>query len=76
MSDQIPPYTPDPTVPAQPRRLRRSRTDRKIAGIAGGVADYLGVDSTRVRVAFVASILLPGPQVLLYLILWLVIPED
>ena len=72
----LPPYASDPTVPAQPRRLHRSRTDRKIAGVAGGLADYFGVDSTWVRIAFVASILLPGPQVLLYLILWLVIPQD
>ncbi|WOC13475.1 PspC domain-containing protein [Gordonia sp. MP11Mi] len=72
----LPPYTADPTVPAQPRRLRRSRANRRIAGVAGGLADYFGVDATWVRIAFVASILLPGPQVLLYLILWLVIPQD
>lgn len=66
----------DPIVPAAPRKLRRSRSNRKIAGIAGGIADYFGVDATWVRIAFVASILLPGPQVLLYLVLWLVIGED
>ena len=73
MTDQIPELT---ATPSQPRRLYRSRTDRKIAGIAGGLAEYFGVDATWVRVAFVASIVLPGPQVLLYLLLWLVIPEE
>lgn len=71
-----PSYGTDPIVPPKPRRLRRSRTNRRIAGIAGGLADYFGVDATWVRIAFVASVLLPGPQVLLYLVLWLVVPED
>lgn len=76
MTDQTPPYSADALGGAQPRRLHRSRTDRKIAGVAGGLADYFDVDATLVRIAFVASILLAGPQVLLYLLLWLVIPED
>lgn len=61
---------------AGPKRLRRSRTDKWMGGVAGGIAEYFGVDSTWVRVAFVASIILPGPQVLLYLLLWLIIPQD
>ena len=74
MSDQ-PPFAADPPA-AAPRRLHRSRTDRQIAGIAGGLAEYFGVEASWVRIAFVASILLPGPQVLLYAILWAVIPSD
>lgn len=63
--------------PSQPKkRLFRSSTDRMLGGVAGGLAEYFGVDSTWVRVAFVASIVLPGPQVLLYLLLWLVIPQQ
>lgn len=73
MNEQ-PPYTTHPPATA-PRRLRRSRTDRQIAGIAGGLAEYFGVEARWVRIALVASILLPGPQVLLYAILWAVIPE-
>ncbi|MCF8571382.1 PspC domain-containing protein [Gordonia sp. HY002] len=74
MSDQQP-FTADPPT-AAPRRLHRSRTDRQIAGVAGGLAEYFGVEASWVRIAFVASILLPGPQVLLYAILWAVIPSD
>ncbi|MDR2279638.1 MAG: PspC domain-containing protein [Gordonia sp. (in: high G+C Gram-positive bacteria)] len=67
----------DPTKPAAgPKRLHRSRTDKWMGGVAGGLAEYFGVDATWVRVAFVASIVLPGPQVLLYLLLWLIIPQD
>lgn len=57
------------------RRLMRNTSDRWIAGVCSGLADYFGVDATLVRILFVASILLPGPQVLLYLVLWLVIPR-
>lgn len=57
------------------KKLYRSRSDRKIAGICGGLAEYFGADPTLVRVLFVLSILLPGPQVLAYLILWVIIPE-
>lgn len=59
--------------PSGAKRLVRS-DDRWIGGVAGGVANYFGVDPTLVRILFAASLLLPGPQVLLYLILWLVIP--
>ncbi|GAC56154.1 hypothetical protein GOHSU_04_00230 [Gordonia hirsuta DSM 44140 = NBRC 16056] len=65
-----------PENPPSTRKLRRSRQDRMIAGICGGLAEYFGVDATWVRIAFVVSILLPGPQVLLYLLLWLIIPQD
>ena len=60
---------------SQPKRLARSE-DRWIGGVAGGLADYFGLDPVLVRVLFVASMLLPGPQVLLYLILWLVISNS
>ncbi len=54
----------------------RSRRDRVIAGVCGGLAEYLGLDPTLVRVATVVIALLPGPAVLAYLIAWLVIPEE
>ena len=61
--------------PSGAKRLVRS-DDRWIGGVAGGVADYFGVDPMLVRILFAASLLLPGPQVLLYLILWLVMPNS
>lgn len=56
------------------KRLARSE-DRWLGGVAGGVADYFGLDPTLVRVLFIASCLLPGPQILLYVILWFVMPD-
>ncbi|MGC8874311.1 MAG: PspC domain-containing protein [Chloroflexia bacterium] len=60
------------------RRLYRSRSDRMIAGVCGGLARYLGVDPTLVRVIFaLASLFFLGlGGVLAYLILWAVIPEE
>jgi phage shock protein C len=60
----------------RPARLYRSRSDRMIAGIAGGVAQYLGVDPVLVRLAFVALVLAGGAGVLAYLIGWVIIPEE
>jgi phage shock protein C len=55
--------------------LRRSRDDRVIAGVAGGVARYLGVDALIVRIAFVI-LAFPLPGILLYVLGWLFIPEE
>lgn len=57
------------------KRLHRSRTDRWVAGVCGGLAEYFGVDATAVRVAFVLLALWQGIGVLLYVVLALVIPE-
>ena len=74
------PSTGDPAAPAAPavpkKRLTRSTSDKMLGGVCGGIADYFGVDATLVRIAFVASCLLPGPQILLYVLLWIVIPQD
>ena len=60
------------------RTLRRSRTNRMIAGVMSGVAEYFGLDATLVRVIFVVGSILSAafPGTIVYLILWLVIPED
>ncbi len=57
------------------KRLMRSTTDKMLAGVAGGLAEYLGVDATLVRLAFVILALAGGPGLLIYLILWFVMPE-
>lgn len=54
--------------------LRKSR-DKKLAGVCGGVANYLGIDSTIVRIIWLASILFAGTGLLLYLICWLIMPD-
>ena len=61
--------------PAQPE-LRRSTDDRMLAGVAGGLARYLDVDATLVRIAFVVLTVIGGAGVPLYLASWLLIPED
>jgi phage shock protein C len=58
------------------KRLHRSRTEKMIAGVCGGIAEYLNVDPTLVRVLWVFIALLAGSGVLLYLILWIVMPLD
>lgn len=58
------------------KRLYRSTTDKKIAGVCGGIGEYFSVDATIIRVIFVV-LLLPGglPGFLPYVILWFVIPR-
>jgi len=78
-----PPDTSTYTPPAEPADssstgpgLVRPRDGRRIAGVCAGIAERFGWDPTMVRLVAVLSIFLPGPQVLAYLILWLVIPSD
>ena len=56
--------------------LTRPRNDRMIAGVCSGIARRFGIDPTIVRIAFVASLLLPGPQILIYLVAWLLMPDE
>ena len=55
--------------------LRRSYRDRVLAGVSGGIAEYFGWSATRLRVAWVLLALFGGSGILLYLLLWLVIPK-
>ena len=57
------------------KRLHRSLTDKKLAGVCGGLAEYLGWDPTLVRLLWVVLTLLGGSGVLIYLVLWIVMPE-
>jgi phage shock protein PspC (stress-responsive transcriptional regulator) len=66
--------TPAPDSPAAPRQARRSGTDRMAGGVCGGLAEYSGVDAVLWRVGFVALTLLGGSGVLLYLLLWVLLP--
>lgn len=56
--------------------LSRSRSHRVIAGVCYGIARRFGLSPTLVRVLFVASIILPGPQVLVYAVLWILLPLE
>ena len=65
-----------PSPPLAGRKLYLSRSDRKIAGVCGGLAIYLDVAATLVRLVWVLTVLFVGWGVLGYLIAWLVIPEE
>jgi len=58
------------------KKLYRSTTDRRIAGVCGGLAEYLGIDPTVVRLVFIAMLLFGVfPIIFIYLIMWAVVPE-
>lgn len=59
-----------------PRRLYRSRTDRQLAGVAGGIARYLDVDPTVVRILWIISIFFGGFGILLYIIMAFIVPLE
>lgn len=56
--------------------LQRPRAGRVIAGVCSAIAARFGWSTTAVRVLFVVSLVLPGPQVLLYVLLWIFIPSE
>lgn len=62
-------------APRAPKKLYLSRTNRKIAGVCGGFAEYLDVDATLVRLIWVMAALLVGWGVIGYFIAWLVMDE-
>ena len=59
-----------------PKQLRRSRTDRYLGGVCGGVADYLNMDPTLVRVLTAVITLFTGVPVVLYLVALFFMPEE
>lgn len=56
------------------KRLMRSSRDKKIAGVCAGLADYFDLDPTIVRVVWLLAILFGGTGLLIYIILWIVLP--
>lgn len=58
------------------RRLTRSTTDRRIAGVCGGLAKYLNIDPTVVRIIFLVALLCGSVGFWAYLIVWIAAPED
>src|SRR5215213_5461347 len=74
--DPPPAWVPPPPPAGPPPRpqLRRSRTDKIIGGVNGGLAEYSGIDPLLWRVGFVALAFAGGTGVLVYLLLWLLMP--
>jgi phage shock protein PspC (stress-responsive transcriptional regulator) len=82
-NEQPTPGTPPPSGPRVTRdemkdlgRLRRSVTDRHVAGVAGGLARHLDVDAIIIRVALVVAVFFGGAGLLLYVAAWILVPEE
>jgi len=63
-----------PASVAPPKRLMRSSRDKKLGGVCAGLADYFDLDPTIVRIVWLLAILFAGTGLLVYLILWIVLP--
>src|ERR1700686_1685772 len=62
-------------VPSPPKkRLVRSTTDKKIAGVAAGLADYFDLDPTIIRLVWLLAVLFAGTGLIAYIILWIALP--
>jgi phage shock protein PspC (stress-responsive transcriptional regulator) len=71
------PGPPPPGSPAPPQRaVRRSRGDRVIAGVCGGLGRHLGIDPVLLRVAFIILALANGLGLIAYVVAWVAIPEE
>ena len=58
------------------KKLYRSRNKKMLGGVCGGLSEYLGLDATVIRLLWAASVIFAGFGILLYLICWLIIPEE
>lgn len=63
------------TLPAR-GRLRRDTRHKMLGGVCSGIARRYGLSTRGLRLAFLVSCVLPGPQILAYLLLWALIPAD
>jgi phage shock protein PspC (stress-responsive transcriptional regulator) len=71
-----PAQTPPATQPHAQRKLMRSSTDKKLGGVCAGLGNYFDVDVTLVRVLWLLAVFCAGTGLLLYVILWLVLPVE
>ena len=60
----------------EPKRLYRSRKHRILAGVCGGMGEYFKLDPVIVRLLFVLFTILGGAGVLVYIIAWIIVPEE
>jgi phage shock protein C len=58
------------------RKLYRSKTNRQLAGVCGGLAEYFNLDATLIRVLFVVLAVLGGSGIILYIALWIIVPRE
>ncbi|HET7519266.1 MAG TPA: PspC domain-containing protein [Actinomycetes bacterium] len=61
---------------AETRKLYRSRSNRQVAGVCGGLAQYFNLDATLIRILFVVLAVLGGSGLLLNVLLWIIVPYE
>jgi phage shock protein C len=59
----------------EPRKLYRSRSQRMLAGVCGGLAEYFNVDATLIRVLFLILAVGGGTGLVIYVVMWLIVPD-
>ena len=59
----------------EPRKLYRSRNQRMLAGVCGGLAEYFNVDVTLIRVLFLVLAVFGGSGLVIYVVMWLIVPD-
>ncbi|HEU4909524.1 MAG TPA: PspC domain-containing protein [Propionibacteriaceae bacterium] len=59
----------------EPRKLYRSRSQRMLAGVCGGLAEYFNVDATLIRVLFLVLAVFGGSGLVIYIVMWLIVPD-
>jgi phage shock protein C len=58
------------------RKLYRSKTNRQVAGVCGGLAEYFNLDATLIRILFVVLAVLGGSGLVLYVAMWIIVPKQ
>ncbi|MFL5796229.1 MAG: PspC domain-containing protein [Actinomycetes bacterium] len=58
------------------RKLYRSKTNRQLAGVCGGLAEYFNLDVTLIRVLFVLLAVLGGSGLVIYIAMWIIVPKE
>ena len=69
-------YSEERKVSMEAKRLYRSRNDKILAGICGGIGKYLDIDPIIIRLIFIVLLLTVGSGILIYLIAWILIPLE
>jgi phage shock protein C len=59
----------------EPRKLYRSQSQRMLAGVCGGLAEYFNVDATLIRVLFLVLAVFGGTGLVIYVVMWLIVPD-
>jgi phage shock protein C len=59
----------------EPRKLYRSRNQRMLGGVCGGLAEYFNLDATLIRVLFLVLAVFGGTGLVIYVVMWLIVPD-